>query len=510
MRLADLLSGLSRLADLGFGLPIGTGLRSAVMSIRLAQEIDLPDDQARVALYTALLHHVGCVGYSHETARLLGDEFVANRAAARTDAASTSDALRTFLPGVVRGSPLRAKARLALTALIRGAGWGDAFTATACEVGRASTRRLRLGEEVEESIFHVYDVWRDHADRPGGRKAEIPVGARVARLCGLAVLFDSLGGPDLATRAVRQRAGGMLDPRLADLFSIHGEEWLSDLDRTDPHTTLLDEEPWPPLTTTDCRPIAELFGDLADLKSPYLLGHSRGVAALAGRAAEQLGLPTPVVHDVELAGHLHDVGRVAVSNAIWDKTQPLTADEWEQIRLHAYYSERILAGSDELARLVPLVGRHHERLDGTGYHRGSQAADLSMPARILAVADLYQTRSEPRPHRAAQPPELVEELLTAQARRGGLDPEATAAVLVAAGRQVRVTRRLPAGLSAREAEVLVLVARGLSNAEIAARLVISRRTAEHHVQHIYTKIGASSRAAAAIFAVEHRLVGPDG
>jgi HD-GYP domain-containing protein (c-di-GMP phosphodiesterase class II) len=302
----------------------------------------------------------------------------------------------------------------------------------------------------------------------------------------------------------------MLDPRLAVPFTAYALPWLAELDHTDPRTSMLEAEPWPPLTTSEGGQVAELFGDLADLKSPYLLGHSRGVAALARAAAQGLGMPDDDVRELELAGHLHDVGRVAITNAVWDKAGRLTTDEWEQLRLHAYYSERILAGSDELARLVPLVGRHHERLDGSGYHHGSHAADLSMSARVLAVADLYQTKSEVRPHRAALPAEQVEQLLTDQVRGGRLDSDAVAAVLAAAGHDVRVAPSLPAGLSHREAEILVLLARGLSNAQIASRLVISRRTAEHHVQHIYTKIGISSRAAAAIFALEHGLVGPDG
>jgi hypothetical protein len=138
VRLADLLVSLSRLGDLGFGLPAGTAVRSCVVSVRLARSLGLSEDEARAAFYTALLGHVGSLGFAHETAKLFGDEFVAARAAGRTDQASSRDVLVTFLPALTRGrSPLE-RARLAFGVLTQGARWGSAFTTTACELGRGA------------------------------------------------------------------------------------------------------------------------------------------------------------------------------------------------------------------------------------------------------------------------------------------------------------------------------------------------------------------------------------
>jgi HD-GYP domain-containing protein (c-di-GMP phosphodiesterase class II) len=200
---------------------------------------------------------------------------------------------------------------------------------------------------------------------------------------------------------------------------------------------------------------------------------------------------------------------VGVSSGIWDKEGPLTRSEWEQIRLHPYHTERILSCSSTLAPLGRIAGLHHERLDGSGYHHGVSAPALPVSARILAAADTFQAATQERPHRPARTTEQAAAHLTAEATAGRLDADCVAAVIEAAGQpRPRVRRHWPAGLSEREVDVLRLLAHGLSNAQIADRLVISRRTAEHHVQHIYTKIGHSTRAAATIFAMEHDLLRP--
>lgn len=503
-RLADLLVALSRLGDLGFGLEIGSAARSAVLAARLADAVGLPKVQVRAAFYTALLHHVGCVGYAHESARLLGDDLRANRAAGPTDLAAPSAMLTTFLPALTAGEPMVRKLTLVATAFARGRQWGGGYVTAACEVGRECARRLTLPEEVQSALFRVYDLWRDVERRPGAD--EIPVVARVARLCGLAVLFTSLGGSELARTQLRERAGGMLDPSMVEAFDAEAEVWIAELAEADLRDAVLAAEPPPHLLAPDMKRVARVFADLADLKSPHLAGHSRGVARLAAAAGARLALDDNMVADLEITGLLHDVGRVAVSSAVWDAPSRLTPDEWEQARLHPYHTERILSASAELSRLAPCAGRHHERLDGSGYHRGCTAVDLSLPARVLAAADRYRTLVEPRAHRPARSPDEASNQLCADARDGLLDSDSVAAVLEVAGHPVDLPAAAPGGLSPREVQVVALVAGGCTNREIAARLVISRRTAEHHVQHVYAKLGVSSRAALALFAVEHGLV----
>jgi HD-GYP domain-containing protein (c-di-GMP phosphodiesterase class II) len=231
------------------------------------------------------------------------------------------------------------------------------------------------------------------------------------------------------------------------------------------------------------------------------------VAELAEGAARALGLPAAEAAAVRRAGLLHDLGRVGVSNRVWEKPGALTEGDWEQVRLHPYHSERILARAPALAPLARLAGMHHERQDGSGYHRQAAGPAVPLVARLLAAADAYQAMTQERPYRPALAPAAAAEQLSAEAGRGRLDGEAVRAVLEVAGhRPIRARSVWPAGLSDREVEVLRLIARGASYREVARDLAISPKTAEHHIEHIYNKLGVSTRAAATMFAMEHDLV----
>lgn len=512
VRLLDLLAGLSRLADLGFGLQAGTSIRSAALATVVARSMDVSEAEVRASMYTALLLHVGCVGYAHESVRLFGDEFVMNVAAERTNLADPRDIARTLVPALMHGRRVWDRLRLAITVVSRGPALGRAFDTVACEVGRDAARRLGLSDDVQRGVYHSAEWWNGGGAPSGLAGDDIPVASRLVALTSAAVLLETIGGTGLAVAAIRGRRGDMIDPAFADHYVHHADTLRAEVDATNPYEFLLESEPRPVVSVLDPQlvHVATVFGDVADLKTPSTYGHSRGVAALARDAGNKLGLDGTDVVLLEIAGHLHDVGRVAVSNLAWEKQGPLNASEWEQVRLHAYYSERILAGSRRLRPLARLVGAHHERGDGSGYHRGATADELSLLARVLAAADACQAMNQPRPHRSALTPEQIEQELSDDARRGRLDPDVVNAVLAAAGHDVpEVTRELPAELTDRQVEVLRLIAEGCSNRQIAERLVISRRTAEFHVQQIYRRIGSSNRASAAMFAMEHDLLGQD-
>jgi len=283
----------------------------------------------------------------------------------------------------------------------------------------------------------------------------------------------------------------------------------ADLDEATTWDVVIAAEPalTAPLTDAELDMVLGAVADFTDIKSPYTLGHSRGVADLAATAATNAGLTQQQSTDVRRAGLLHDLGRLGVSNNVWDKHGPLTAGETERVRLHPYLTERMLASSPALAAYGDIAVQHHERLDGSGYPRGLRGNSLTVQGRILAAADAYHAKLEPRPHRPSVSKSDAMQHLRDEVRAGRLDTDAVDAVLVAAGHQQRKRKEWPAGLTTREVDVLRLLARGLSNKEIAERLVISRKTADNHVEHIYTKLGVTNRASAAMRAMQHGLVG---
>ena len=243
-----------------------------------------------------------------------------------------------------------------------------------------------------------------------------------------------------------------------------------------------------------------------ELKSPFFLGHARAVSELGAEAGARLGLPASEVRTLRRAGLVHGLGRLGISNAIWDKPGPLGAGEWERVRLQPYLTERMLSQSEALAPLGRPAVSLRERPDGSGCPRGLSGAALPRAARVLGAADAYQAMREPRPFREALAAEAAAGVLRADVRAGTRDAEAVEAVLEAAGHRVPRRRSGPAGLTPREVEVLCLVTRGLSNKQIAERLVIAPKTVGNHVEHVYSKIGTSTRAAASLFAVQHGLL----
>jgi len=209
------------------------------------------------------------------------------------------------------------------------------------------------------------------------------------------------------------------------------------------------------------------------------------------------------------AALVHDVGRAGVPSGIWDRPGPLSAEQWERVRLHPYLSERVLCRCALLAPFADLAARHHERADGSGYHRGASGDQVALGARLLAAADAYHAMCEDRPHRPALTPADAASQLLDQVDAGRFTRVEVAAVLDAAGqarRPARVVR--PAGLTAREVDVLRLIARGHANKEVAAALGISPKTVGHHIEHIYAKAGVTTRAGATLFAMEHGLLSP--
>jgi HD-GYP domain-containing protein (c-di-GMP phosphodiesterase class II) len=509
LRLADLLCGLSVVADLGYGLPIETALRSCLIGTALARRMDLPDPEVADVFYVSLLFHVGCVAYAHETFELFGDDNAVRHAAVETDLTDVRDIFATLIPGSMRSLPRAARVRGAVRMAMTGRAFGKAHDQASCELARSVARRIGLSDSVSNSLHDIHEWWNGTGAR-SLRGEQIARSARIARVATETSELINLGARDVVD-ALRRRAGKTLDPAVVEQFASTRTAFVAEATSGDPRARVLDAEPSPvvQIGEGDLPRIARAFGELADLKTPFTHGHSAEVARLAVATADRLGLDRPASACLEVAAYLHDLGRIGVSNRIWAKPGTLTTGEWEQVHLHPYHSERVLASTSALKPMARIAGMHHERIDGSGYHRGCRGRDIDIAARILACADAFQAMTQRRPHRAAMQPVKARDELLGEARAGKFDPAVVVAVLDA--NHLTAARRhhlRPGGLSDRELEVLRLVAEGCSNAEIGRRLGISRRTAEHHVQHIYDKIGVSTRAAVVFFALEHDLLFP--
>jgi putative nucleotidyltransferase with HDIG domain len=506
LRLADLLAALSLTTDLAMGQPPEKAIRASVVATDLARHIGTPETEVADVYYTTLLKHLGCTATSHEEAQLFGpDDLGARPIEERSDLTRPReliDVMRT----TGRGAGL-ARPRYVARAIVSGKKANASMFRAVCEVAAQMSERLGLGEAVGRALYESLERWDGKGHPRGLRGEDIALPARLAEPATQAVIFHRLGGTEGALAMVERRSGGWFDPTVAEAFRTVGPKILERLDREDPWTAVLEAEPHPvrQIPSDRLEVVAGAFADMVDLKTSFTLGHSSGVAELATSAAERLGMSD--VRALRVAALLHDVGRTAVGAGVWEKPGPLSTTEREQIRLHPYHTERILARSATLAPLARIAGMHHERQDGSGYHHGASAAEVPAEARVLAVADAYQAMTQDRAHRSALTPGAAAEVVNAELREGRFDPEVARAVLEASGQRPAMVRTAwPAGLSDREIEVLRLVTRGLSNRAIAGALVISPRTAEHHVQHIYGKIGVSTRAGAAMFAMEHGLL----
>lgn len=508
IRITDLLVALSMAVDLGLGQPAGHVARSAVAAARLGDRLDNPPDRA-IVFDIALLGWLGCIADSRDAAYWFGDD-IEYRAGVYDLDMRPLPFLGYLLRNAGSGDPLPVRLGKRAGVLVDGGRSVQDSLRAHCQVTAQVARRLGMTDQLCMALDQIFARWDGKGLPPGLGGDDILLPVRIWQLTDVAEVHYRRGGAEAVRQVTRARRGGQFDPDLVDAL-------LSDVDGI--FADLLLEEGWEDLLRRErgagpSLPLEQLddalmaLADWVDLKSPWFSGHSRAVGELAEAAARLLGMPDDEVILARRAGLLHDLGRVGVPNTIWDKPAPLTTTEMERVRMHSYYTERMLCRPEPLAGIGGVAAMAHERLDGSGYHRRLPGAAIPMPARVLAAADCYRTKLEPRPHRDALSADQAAAHLEQEADEGGLDPRAVAAVLEASGHDApRV--EAPHGLTLREVEVLGLIARGLTNRQVARRLGIAPKTVGNHVERIYQKAGVSTRAAATLFAMEHRLVRSD-
>ncbi len=510
VRLAELMASLSMATDLGMGQPLEYALTTCVVAMRLGGALGLADADLRNVYYEALLRYIGCNAETYWLASLVGDEL-----SFRTDIASVDSADdRAILALVMRhirqaqsGAGLATLAQAMLQGLVQLPLARSSFFPGHCEVAQRLATRLGFPETFTQTIGQLYARW-DGKGVPSLKGEAISPALLVVALAQDAVTFYRLGGVEAAVAMARERRGGAHAPAMVDLFCQQAPHLLADLDEEPTWETALALEPTPHQTLSEAQldNACEVMADFTDIKSPYFLNHSRRVADLASAAAARCGLPPADIRAIRRAGLLHDIGKVGISAGIWGKSGPLSQREWDKVRLHPYYTERVLARPAALAHLGGLASLHHERLDGSGYYRNLAAPMLTPAARVLATANLYCSQTEQRPYRPAASPEAVADSLKREALAGRLDGEIVKAVLASAGHRPVGRADIVAGLSEREVEVLRLIAQGLSIKQMAERLVIAPKTVDNHIQHIYAKTGVTTRAGATLFAMENGLL----
>ena len=503
MRLAETIAPLSLATDLDMGQPLEHALRACLLAVRLGRACGLSEEELIDIYYLSLVRYVGCTANQHVDAAVLGDDLAGRRWVLAVDFGDQAQ----FLGKLREHVGTEERFTQALAGLERTLG---GTMAAHCEAGERLAHRLGLSSVVQTALTQVYERW-DGQGAPRGLAGEAIVRPlRVVQMAHQVQAYHREHGVEGAVAMARQRSGGWYDPAIVERFCANAPDLLDGLPESDDSwEAVLAAEPGPQpvVAGEDLDRCLEAMADFADLQSPQFSGHSRGVAELAHAAAVCYGLPAAEANRIRRAGLVHDLGRLAVPAAIFGKSDRLSNGDWERIRLHPYFTERVLSRPKALASLGVLAGRHHERVDGSGYHVGLRGPLLSDSARILGAADVYHALTEPRVHRPAHSPADAGAKLQVEVQAGRLDDRAAEAVLVAAGHRSAARRRTwPSGLTAREVEVLRLLARGLTNRGIGQTLCLTESTVHNHVLHVYDKIGASTRAGATLFAMQHDLL----
>lgn len=510
VRLAELVAAISLATDLGTGQPVEHALRTCHLSMGFASEVDVTVQDLSDTYWVSLLRFLGCTAEASADAALNGGDDVAfYEGIAPSFMGGASEVMGWMLRHLAEGQPPLARGRAVLGALTDPKGAERSIRAH-CEVGEMLARRIGLGGTVLRALGFTFERWDGKGLPNGIAGEEIPASCRIAIVARDFELLNRVWGPETATRILRERKGKAYEPRVLEAALRHGPRLLAETEDGSLWETVLEAEPGPPMTVDEARVdgVLSAFAHFADLKSPFLHGHSTGVAELAERAANISSAPGVDSTLLRRAGLVHDLGRVAVPSGLWNKEGPLSDGQWERVRLHPYSTERILVRCGPLKKLAEVASSHHERMDGSGYHRGNKTRALSAATRLLATADMFRAMTEPRPHRGSLSPTQAADEINRACREGKLDVLCARAVLEAAGETRKPDRSAwPEGLTDREVEVLRLLAAGLPNKQVARRLTVSPKTVGHHVEHIYAKIGVSTRAGATLFAMEQGLVG---
>lgn len=513
LRLGEFVATLALAQDNAFGQPLESQLRSCLLAAWIAEAAGFDKEVRDNVYWVALLRYVGCTGHAHEVATIFGDEMAIRAQSLVHDAANPAEVMGDVVMFATAGKSPEEREQITKVIQETGHAWAVHNFKSGCEVADMLAQRLEFGAGVRYALRFTFERWNGNGFPTHAKGDAIPLAMRVVHLSQDMEAIGRLFSPAKAIDAARDRRDRTYDPVLADLFVANGPAWFEKLARLEPWDAVLALEPEPRrmLEGKALDDALTVAADFIDMKSPYMGGHSRRCAELSAEAAQVLGLTNETITTVRRAALVHDFGTTGVSNAILDKRGALTRAEFDRVELHTMVTEQMLRRSEALAELNPVAAAHHEKCDGSGYHRRAKADVGNAGACVLAATEIYVGMTTERADRAPFSAEDAAAELRRLVSEGALDLRASNAVLAAAGHadakaSLTGRERHPGGLSHRELDVLRLAAKGLTTQEIADRLFISPKTADHHIQHIYNKICVSTRAAAALWAMQHAVV----
>ena len=503
-RVAEVLGAVSLAGDRARGQAPESILGTTILATRMARMLGLSDEQLTDTFYTAVTRALGCTSTAMDAAPMaFGDDLTFSYALNISDNANP-ESIRLNLEQywAPHAEPeVRAKA---IAQAIEVLPQMSHVPLAHSEQSVALSHRMPIAARVSGLLAHIDARWDGkNPHRPAGE--EIPLILRIIEFTLVVEMYRRAGGPQAMLDAARDRAGGQFDPQVCTTFEKSAALFLDGFEAHSLWDLFLETEPEPKLhlESRHRKPLAEAIADFADNKSGWTVGHSRIVADLALAVAKHLSLAEDDQAAILLAGLMHDLGRCAVPNGVWDKPGKLSAGERRLAQSHSRHTEEILTASGALRPSASLASAAHEPLDGSGYHQGTKLQDLK--AQLLAAADVFAALIQERSWREAHTEAEAIDVLMQQASAGRLSAQAVGAVLEARGHHIALAGRAVSDLTQREAEILEHLAKGLRTKQIAAKLGIAYKTADNHIQNIYRKIGATSRTATAMYAVEHGI-----
>ena len=405
-RLSEIISALSYSLDLTEGQSPGHSARACVIGMRMVEQLGLDPITRSDLFYALLMKDAGCSSNAARLCALFGaDDHRLKRDHKLIDwtrlGEATSYAWR-HTHGDHALDRVGRMARIAATA----DQIGREMIATRCERGADVVKMIGLSPDTAAAIRGLDEHWDGRGQPLGLAGDQIPFFSRVMSLAQTFDAFARDRGLAAGFEVVERRSGTWFDPTLVRaLLALRPEQgFWAQLQSDDPHRLVEGYEPEERTLLADERrvdQVAEGFAVVIDAKSPYTFRHSTGVAAIAVDLGERIGLEPVALRELRRAALLHDIGKLGVSNTILDKPGKLTDAEWVEMRLHPAYTYDILNRIGRFRAIAQVAAAHHERLDGKGYHQGLSADQLSLPARILAVADITEALQAERPYRAA-------------------------------------------------------------------------------------------------------------